>query len=320
MTLAGFQPGLRQLIAQTVSVSRSYVPCQWAAGRLYGGFVLAFHNLTPERFRELICALRPNEPVPLSLIVDRVKAGKSTNGLFAITVDDGVGDTVRTIAAVAIRTHWPVTFFLPTGYLDNPGGMPFQWLRNLEPRLLNRRLEIAGETVDLSNPLSCERFEERMNRVRDAGPPEEYVRCIQALVEGAVRNGWISRDEIAPPEPISWEEVTALSAHPEIRFESHGVTHTAVSALSRDQLETELRVSRHRISLHTNQSCRHFCYPFGGPRSIGDDSPRVVARYYDSAVTMSRGRLRGRNLCLLPRIPLYAEDTAALVRLKVLTP
>jgi peptidoglycan/xylan/chitin deacetylase (PgdA/CDA1 family) len=317
--LAGVQPALRMLVAKTVSSSRSYLPCQWAAGQLYGGFVLAFHNLPPQRFRDLICALRPNEPVHLSVIVDRLNAGKPTNGLFAITVDDGVGDTVRTIAAVAVERHWPVTFFLPTGYLDTPGGMPFQWLRNLEQHLPHQRLEIAGEAVDFSNPVSCELFEQRMNRVRDAGPPEEYVRFVRALVERAVKSGWVSRDEIAPPAPIPWAEVAGLSAHAEIRFESHGVTHTAVSALSRDQLETELRVSRHRISLHTNQSCRHFCYPFGGPRSIGGDSPRTVARYYDSAVTMSRGRVRERNLFLLPRIPLYAEDTTALARLKVLT-
>jgi len=319
MTLAAFPPALRRLIAQTVSPSRCYVPCQWAASHLYGGFVLAFHNVPPERFRELICALRPDEPVHLSLMVDRINGGKSTSGLFAITVDDGVGETVRTLAAVALEMHWPVTFFLPTGYLDHPGGMPFQWLRSLISRLPNRRLEIAGEEVDLSHAAACRRFEVRMNRLRDSGPREEYVRRIQALVDGAAADGWISRAEIAPPAAISWEEVAGLAERPEIRFESHGVTHTAASALSRDQLETELRASRDRIHLHTNYPCRHFCYPFGGPESIGGDSPQAVARYYDSAVTMSRGRLLRHNVFLLPRIPLYGEDTAAVARLKVLT-
>jgi peptidoglycan/xylan/chitin deacetylase (PgdA/CDA1 family) len=282
--------------------------------------VLAFHDLPASRFRELVDALRPNEPVHLSVLVDRLRTGKSTRGLFAITIDDGVGETVRAISAAALAMRWPVTFFLPTGYLDNPGGMPFQWLRNLLPRLPNGHLELAGEPIDISHPESLRRFETHLNRIRDRGPREDYVRCIQALVDDAVAKGWINRDEIAPPAAISWAEVADLSRHAEVGFESHGISHSAASALSPEQLDAELRLSRDRISLHTNRRCRHFCYPFGSFESIGRDSPRAVARYYDSAVTMARGRLRHRhNLFLLPRIPLYDRDTAALARLKVVT-
>ena len=138
-------------------------------------------------------------------------------------------------------------------------------------------------------------------------------------MQAAVSAGWLSRDDIVPPPPITWEEVAALSRRPEIRFESHGVTHTAVSALSPNQLDAELRDSARRITLHTNRPCRHFCYPFGSPESIGSTAPRAVARHYDSAVTMSRGRLHHRSVFLLPRIPLYTEDTRAVARLKILT-
>jgi len=319
MSLDRFEPALRGLIAQIVTLPPSFSSWQWAAGRLYGGFVLAFHDLPAPHFRQQIDALRPNQPVHLSVIIDRLKAGKSTCGLFAITVDDGVGQTVRAIAAVAAERHWPVTFFLPTGYLDHPGGMPFQHLRNVLSHLPPRLIEIAGERIDASSAASLFAFEARWNRVRDHGPRDEYVQRIDELVQAAVSAGWLSRDDIVPPPPIAWEEVAALSRRPEIRFESHGVTHTAVSALSPDQLDAELRDSARRITLHTNRPCRHFCYPFGSLESIGSTAPRAVARHYDSAVTMSRGRLHHRSLFLLPRIPLYTEDTRAVARLKILT-
>ena len=64
---------------------------------------------------------------------------------------------------------------------------------------------------------------------------------------------------------------------------------------------------------------RHFCYPYGGSTSIGAVAPVQVERYYRSATTMARGRLGHHGLALLPRVPVYPHDDAALVRLKVLT-
>jgi len=59
--------------------------------RFAGGFVLAFHEIPPARFVELVGMLSAFRPAPLSELVERTKAGKPTGGLFAITVDDGVG-------------------------------------------------------------------------------------------------------------------------------------------------------------------------------------------------------------------------------------
>lgn len=115
------------MLAQIVSLSGTFSLFQLLLARFCGGFILAFHDLKPERFIQQIEALSPNRPVPLSDLILRAANKKSTSGLFAITFDDGVGETVRAIAPVAVKRNWPVTFFLATGYLDNPAqGMVFQ--------------------------------------------------------------------------------------------------------------------------------------------------------------------------------------------------
>src|SRR5258708_39429480 len=63
-----------------------------------GGFVLAFHVISPKHLADLVDCLRPAHPVPLSEVVQRSRNGKSTSGLFAITVDDGEGENVRALA------------------------------------------------------------------------------------------------------------------------------------------------------------------------------------------------------------------------------
>lgn len=320
MPLHEYVPWLRSIVPRAISYPRVYEPLQRTAGRLFGGFVIALHAIREERYCELVQGLQThNELVHFAEIIERLRTGRSTAGLFAVTVDDGIGATVRALSAVAIRYGWPVTFFLPTGYIDRAVGMPFLWLDALMAHAPPVRVELRAGPVDLSTPGARSRFARRVRYIMYERPADEYVPLLDELMGYAVTSGWMHADRREIPESVSWDEVAALSTHPTIRFESHGVTHTALVALSPDALERELRESRDRISECTGRECRHFCYPYGGARSIGPEAPAVVARYYDSAVTMSRGRVEGSNLFLVPRIPLYERDSAAMARLKVLT-
>src|SRR5579862_2628389 len=119
--------------------------------RLASGFVLAFHDIQPDRLSELVDCIRPAQAVSLTELVDRSKAGKSTAGLFAITVDDGVGETVRGLTRLFRERGWPATFYVSTNYLDSKEGMVFQWWRNLLPFLPLRKIELKGEIIDLSS-------------------------------------------------------------------------------------------------------------------------------------------------------------------------
>lgn len=313
---------LRMMLARVVSLSGTYSLFQSLLSRFCGGFILAFHDLKPERFIQQIEALKPNQPVPLSDLILRAKNRKSTSGLFAITFDDGVGETVRAIAEVAVKRNWPVTFFLPTGYLDNPAqGMAFQWWHRLEPFLPCTRIHFpqVGD-LDLSSNLKLERFRRNVTNLIYTRPINECEPLIWELVDFLIKNGYAREEWIKPPAPVTWDEVSRLSTNSVIEFGSHGVSHSPLSALSLEQLEQELVASRQRISEYTKLPCKHFCYPFGSLASIGHLAPKIVAKYYESGLTMRRGRIGGqRSFCLLPRIPLYPRDDANMARLKILT-
>ena len=128
----------------------------------------------------------------------------------------------------------------------------------------------------------------------------------------------VTRNAISPPDPISWSEVTELGRNDLISFESHGVSHTAMSALSAEDLEFEMRHSRDVVSEHTGRPCRHLAYPFGSRQSIGMRAAAEAARFYDSATTMSLGHVDLANPWLLPRIPLYPENSTLFARVKIL--
>jgi peptidoglycan/xylan/chitin deacetylase (PgdA/CDA1 family) len=285
---------------------------------LSGGFVLAFHEIPPELLAGFVDCIRPAQPVHLSELVRRSKEHKSTSGLFAITVDDGVGENVRALAQLFRARAWPATFYIPTRYLDTGEGLVFQWWRRLKPLLPRRRLDLKSGVIDLTPPGAIDELSKKMELLWHSRRLESYLPMTMEVVEIVLRESGMTRAQIQPRPPITWPEVAELSKNDLIRFESHGVSHAAMSSLTEEELVFEMKHSRDVVAEHTGRPCRHLAYPFGNWQSIGPLAAATAERFYDSAVTMSLGRVDFANPWLLPRIPLYPENSTLFAQLKIL--
>jgi peptidoglycan/xylan/chitin deacetylase (PgdA/CDA1 family) len=291
---------------------------QRTLARLSRGFVLAFHDIPPDRLESLVESLRPIQPIPLGHLVERAKSGKSTRGLCAITVDDGVGETVRTLAELLQRRQWPATFYLPTVYVDAGEPMAFQWWRQVARLLPRKRLELRSGILDLSKPDAVTQLFRQLERMWHSRRIDEYLPLIMDLVEAVREQQGVTLADLEPPAAASWDQIAELSKNDLLQFESHGTSHTAMSVLNEDEVIAEMQESRDTISERTGRLCRHFAYPFGSRESIGPHAPKIARQFYDSAVTMSLGPVDSADPWLLPRIPLYAENSLPAAWLKVL--
>ncbi len=283
-----------------------------------GGFVLAFHEIQPERLAEFVDCLRPAQPVHLSELVQRSKERRSTSGLFAITVDDGVGENVKALARLFLARGWPATFFLPTRYLDTGEGMLFQWWQKLRPLLPRKKLELKSGVIDLSPSNAVDELSRKMELLWHSQRLESYLPLTMELAEIAMCETGLTRAAIQPPRPVTWREVADISRNDLIRFESHGVSHAAMSTFTEEELIFEMKHSRDLVTEHTGRPCRHLAYPFGSRQSIGARAAARAERFYDSAVTMNLGHVDHANPWLLPRIPLYPQNSILFARLKIL--
>ena len=104
-----------------------------------------------------------------------------------------------------------------------------------------------------------------------------------------------------------------------ISFQSHGVSHTALSSLNNIEIENEMIKSKQIIEEHTNIKVNSFCYPYGNEIAIGNSAPKIAANHYDYAVTLIKGRLRKSDIFYLPRIDLYSSNSNEIVKLKVIS-
>ncbi len=310
----------RELVAAGLcSSDRVFELLDRARGSRSGGVILAFHDLPTDSFVEQVEALGKGRIVHLGEIVDRLASGRPTAGLYAITFDDGVGTVTRRVAEMAVGLTVPVTCYVPTGYLDNSDALAFQAWEAVRVRLPRIEIRLPSRVVDLRTHAARDSFVADMTQRLYTRPEANLLPLTHELAAFLVEHGHATKDELRPPAPISWDELTALSKNPLIRFESHGVSHRAMTALGADELEREVVLSQRAIEDRTNRRCRHFCYPYGSIESIGPRAPTIVRKHYDSAVTMVRGRVGHQKPELLPRVPLYGRDTGNVARLKAIT-
>ena len=288
------------------------------ASKLNSGFILAFHEIPPDRFSEFLDALSSFKAVHLDELIDRSKNRRSTSGLFAITIDDGVGENVRSLAAIANARQLPTTFYLPTEYLDTGMGMAFQWWNRVWPLIQGKTLSLKEGALDLSAPGASNELYTRVLALFHTAKKERYLPLIMEIVDIMIQEEGVDVPALLPPPPITWPEVAQLCRNDLLRFESHGVSHTAMSALSADELDLELKRSRDIISEHTGRLCRHLAYPFGSPESIGALAPQRVEKFYESATTMTMGPAVGINPMAIPRIPLYPSNSLDFAKSKII--
>jgi peptidoglycan/xylan/chitin deacetylase (PgdA/CDA1 family) len=266
-----------------------------------GGVILAYHEVSAPTLRAHLGLLAGRyRYVSLSELADRLAAKQSTRGLAAITFDDGYGPTIESAAQLSSEHGWPMTFYLPTRYLDS--GQPF-WYQELRP-LLDRARQGArlGE---------LDRF---FRTLRSEAEVEAELRKLRLALHGSEeRPSWV---ETTPPIP--WERVRELARSDALSFEAHTVNHLALSRLDDAGIEDELERCCRRIEETSGRRVLHFCYPYGGLAEIGDAAPRIARRRFRSAVTLLRGRCSAdSDLALLPRVPLYESDSTRMVALKV---
>src|SRR5262249_13499800 len=284
-----------------------------------GGIILVFHEISHAQLAKHLGQLSElYRFIPLSEFVSRLAQGKSTAGLAVITFDDGYGSVIESAAHLARIYGWPMTFFLPTRYLDTRE--PY-WFQELEPLLEGAtcdHMTIDDMRISLRDQASRAKTLDILNRRFMSFPSTEKVDELLRRIRYVLSGSEERPADLRTSEPISWERVRELVTREELSFEVHSVNHLALSRLTEEAIRAEMLRSRTRVEQMTGCNVEHFCYPYGGLDEIGSLAPRIARSLFRSATTMLRGRChKDTDSAMLPRVPLYERDSEQRVALKV---
>ncbi|HYM71287.1 MAG TPA: polysaccharide deacetylase family protein [bacterium] len=274
-----------------------------------GALVLCYHRVAPApeadptgrglqvasaRFRAHMEILaRRFTVVPLEDLVARLADGARTDGMAAVTFDDGYADNYLSAFPILSELSIPATIFLTTDYIDR--ARPF-WMERLA-RFVSGHL---GDVVTLPAEIGG-----RVDLTSTADAPRAYQQLrarLQELDDGAQRERWLDLlGAGAPPDsrPLTWDEIRTMQRGG-VAFGAHTLTHPSLPAVSNAALRLEIDASREMITARLAHRPAVFAYPFGDV----DERVRaaVAAAGFRAAVTIRGGRCGTRPApLLLPR-------------------
>ena len=287
-------------------------------GKMFGGFILCWHNLPAHTLKSHIECLYPLKPMPLDELIKRHNDGKTTKDYFALTIDDGIASTVNDISSFCTKMDWPITFYIPTNYLSGKM-LPYQKIEFIDQYLPLGDYSVPNISKKNHNKLINKK---KLIQSLTSLLYIEHFTVIDKILDHFIEKISINnKKELLHseyPKSITWQEIEKLSKNSIISFQSHSVTHTALRSLNDSEIEDEMVRSKNILEEHTGKKVNSFSYPYGSEKSIGKRAPKIASKHYNSAVTLIRGRLRKNNPFYLPRIDLYQDDFLSLVRLKVI--
>lgn len=229
----------------------------WIRRKIYNVFhpiigeILCLHRVLPERsafksnrdleitpdYLERLILEKQNEG---ALFVDLDTFVASANGklrekhLVHVTFDDGFADVYTHAYPVLKQYGVPFTLYVST---DLPDGKADIWWLQLE------QLAKGDE----------EWFEKTVEQIYDRHEP--IAAAMHALTSSDV-------DLIlCRQQSLSWEQIRTMVLEGLCTVGSHGVSHSAMSLLSEEQVKTELSESKRRLEEILGVEVRHFSYP-----------------------------------------------------------
>jgi len=122
------------------------------------------------------------------------------------------------------------------------------------------------------------------------------------------RERGIDLDAMCRAEAMNWDELRAIASDPLCSIGAHTINHYALSRLSLDAAEEEIRGSAERIEKELGSHPRVFAYPYGDRSAAGEREFDLVGELgFDAGLTTRRGVIHSTHrdsLMALPRVSL----------------
>ena len=217
--------------------------------------------VTPDNFRSQLRHLKENFPV-VRFEADWARIDRPA---VAITFDDGYADNALAALPIIEEVGLPATFFITTGTI---GSSREFWWHELQDLILERNQLPASFT------LQDQRFGRTWPTESEQARGAFYSGIVRVLneVDTPHRDRLLLQLRIwagAETEPsglhrsLSVAELRHLAGGDGVTVGAHTVTHTRLSALSRDAQREEIMASKRQLEAWIDREVKVFSYPFG---------------------------------------------------------
>ncbi|MBN1972652.1 MAG: polysaccharide deacetylase family protein [Sedimentisphaerales bacterium] len=231
---------------------------------------------------------------------------------MVFTFDDGYRNNLTHALPVLRRYKAPATFFVSTGFLNNP--RPFWWDRldyaMQHGEINGREVKICSMTTRLDNS-NRETLLESYHKVNPEQMSDpEFVNEFEKIAAQLEQESGCSLSEIQNKDNwsaiLTWDEIVK-NVNGDVTIGSHTVDHIRLRYVDKETAYEQLVNSKRDIEEHTKKPCLSLCYPYG---SFNDEIIGLARKCgYVCGFTTKEGLNRpGDDLMRLRRIYLPVES------------
>jgi len=271
------------------------------AARKDGVRILVYHRVSPFRiddgmtisqmvFDAQLRHLRKNHSVVSLDEAAAILRGERPirSGLIALTLDDGYRDNYTRAWPILARYSMPATIFVTVGPLDGEVSL---WTEEIRGALWAS----SGQALDLqamgwgawplrtdTERLAClYAVKHRLKALPDA----ERQRTLREIIQRLGSRGKTAVQE----QMLTWDMVREMSKRG-ITIGAHTVSHKILTQIAPQEVDWEIRESKHRIEQRLGEPVRHFAYP-NGTRADWDSQIQGAVKQagFETACTTLRG-------------------------------
>jgi peptidoglycan/xylan/chitin deacetylase (PgdA/CDA1 family) len=191
---------------------------------------------------------------------------------MVLTFDDGYRNNLTHAMPILRRYNAPATFFVPTGFLDNP--KPF-WFDRLDYALqqaqVNGREVSIGSFTTRLNSRRREALRESFKQLRHTAKDQqisdvEFLREMEQLAAQLEAESGRALADIQKDDDwsaiMTWEQIGKVGDDG-VTVGSQTVDHIRLGLVDAEIARDQLAKSKRDIEIHTGKSCFSLCYPSG---------------------------------------------------------
>ncbi|NNE63003.1 MAG: polysaccharide deacetylase family protein [Gammaproteobacteria bacterium] len=243
------------------------------------------------------------EVVSLNTICSDSKPSKSCE--FSITFDDGYFNNIDTAIPVLQKYEIPMTWFVCTGFVDDPDSLPWWDLIDLAIEQSDSALDLARVLPERTAFSSVSEQSVWMNsslrNILKSSNRDQRDAIVEAFKSALSERIALPANAFSRPHEL--QEISNLDL---IEIGGHTVTHPNVALCSEPELRSEIKKGKQRLEELLGKPVRWFAYPFGGKGSFNTAAKKSVIDFgFKGAVTLQPGIAnRLTDQFEIPRIPI----------------
>ena len=227
-------------------------------------------EVTPRFLTRVIKTLRRSglDLVSLDEMHRRMTAGDFSRRFVCLTFDDGYRDTLQWAYPILKEADVPFAIYVPTSFPDRLGEL---WWLALEAVIA--RNDRVGLLIDgRDRKFDCRTVAEKRALFDELywwlrGRPTEAE--MREIVRNLAAFYHVDIAAFCSELCMSWRELAELAADPLVTIGAHTVNHPMLAKLTKDNVRSEMDLSRSVIEAALAVRPQHLSYPFGDRTSAG---------------------------------------------------